>query len=147
MKSIIFVGTIGCGKTTLSQAMLGEELSYQKTQAVQVRGHKILDTPGEFLERIDRRGALMTTSADADVIVFMCSAVEGRNMFPPAYAGSFAKECIGVVSKTDLASPKQISDAEQYLRLAGATKIFHVSAVTGEGVREFVEYLTEDSNV
>lgn len=147
MKSIIFVGTIGCGKTTLSQAILGEEISYQKTQAVQVRGHKILDTPGEFLERVDRRGALMTTSADADVIVFMCSATEGRNMFPPAYSGCFAKECIGVVSKVDIATPEQIHEAEQYLTLAGATKLFHVSGVTGEGVQEFINYLSEDVNV
>ena len=40
MKNIIFIGTIGCGKTTLSQAIKGEKISYKKTQAVEVVGGK-----------------------------------------------------------------------------------------------------------
>ena len=39
MKKVIFIGNIGCGKTTLSQAILGDELEYKKTQAVEVLGH------------------------------------------------------------------------------------------------------------
>ncbi|NLL62705.1 MAG: EutP/PduV family microcompartment system protein [Ruminococcaceae bacterium] len=147
MKSIIFVGTVGCGKTTLSQAMLGEEIRYQKTQSVLVRGQRILDTPGEFLERLDKRGALMTTSVDADVIVLACSAIEGRNMFPPGYSGGFAKECIGVVTKVDLADEDQIKYAEEILRLAGAQRIFRTSGITGEGVKEFLDYLSEENDV
>lgn len=78
MKRVVFIGTIGCGKTTLGQALHGDELRYKKTQAVEIIGRDILDTPGEFLERRDRRGALMMTTMDAEVIVFIESATEER---------------------------------------------------------------------
>ena len=127
MKNIIFIGTIGCGKTTLSQAIKGEKISYKKTQAVEVVGGSILDTPGEFLERAQMRGLVQ-------------SATEERNMFSPCYAGSFAKEVIGIVTKIDLADEKQIEAAENKLRIAGATKLFRVSNYTKEGLQALLDY-------
>lgn len=141
MKRIVFIGTIGCGKTTLGQALHGDVLRYKKTQAVEIIGRDILDTPGEFLERADRRGALMMSTMDAEVIVFLESATEERSMFPPGYAGSYAKPVIGVVTKTDLANEEQIARAEQKLRFAGAQHIFRVSSTTGEGLEELKDYL------
>lgn len=144
MKRVVFIGTVGCGKTTLGQAIHGDVIHYKKTQAVEIIGREILDLPGEFLERVDRRGALMMSTMDAEVVVFIESAIEVRAMFPPEYAGSFGKEVIGVVTKTDIATSEQIESAEKRLMLAGARKIFHVSSVTGEGVKELVEYLSGD---
>ena len=144
MKKIIFIGPVGCGKTTISEAILGEDLEYRKTQAVQVMGTSILDTPGEYLERVQMRGALMITSADAEVIGLIQSAVEERNMFPPGYAGSFAKDVIGIVTKTDLADARKIEIAEDKLRQAGAARIFHVSSYTGEGLAVLKAYLDCD---
>ena len=34
MKKLILIGRTGCGKTTLTQALLGKKLVYHKTQAV-----------------------------------------------------------------------------------------------------------------
>ena len=50
MKRILLVGTIGCGKTTLCQALNGMALEYKKTQAIEVVNTTI-DTPGEYLEK------------------------------------------------------------------------------------------------
>ncbi len=144
MKRVVFIGTVGCGKTTLGQAIHGDEIHYKKTQAVEIIGREILDLPGEFLERVDRRGALMMSTMDAEVVVFIESATEVRAMFPPEYAGSFAKEVIGVVTKIDLATEEQIENAEKKLRLAGARKLFRVSSVTGSGLEELVDYLSGD---
>lgn len=141
MKKIIFIGPVGSGKTTISEAILGEDIEYRKTQAVQVMGDSILDTPGEYLERVQMRGALMITSADAEIIGLIESATELRSMFPPGYAGGFAKTVIGIVTKTDIADEKQIEAAETRLKLAGVAKIFHVSSVTREGLDELLEYL------
>ena len=141
MKKIIFIGPVGSGKTTISEAILGEDIEYRKTQAVQVMGDSILDTPGEYLERVQMRGALMITSADAEIIGLIESATELRSMFPPGYAGSFAKTVIGIVTKTDIADEKQIEAAETRLKLAGVAKIFRVSSVTREGLDELLEYL------
>lgn len=146
MKRVVFIGTIGCGKTTLGQAIHGDELHYKKTQAVEIIGREILDTPGEFLERADRRGALMMSTMDAEVIVFLESATEGRSMFPPGYAGSYAKPVIGVVTKIDVASEEQIAQAVKKLEFAGAHTIFQVSSTTGEGLDALISYLSEESH-
>ena len=45
MKKILLIGTVSCGKTTLSQYLSGMELVYKKTQALDVIGTAI-DTPG-----------------------------------------------------------------------------------------------------
>ena len=57
MKRVIFIGNIACGKTTLGQVILGEKIEYKKTQAVELLGSDILDTPGEYLELNHYRGA------------------------------------------------------------------------------------------
>ena len=141
MKKIIFIGPVGSGKTTISEAILGQDIEYRKTQAVQVMGDSILDTPGEYLERVQMRGALMITSADAEVIGLIESATEERSMFPPGYAGSFAKTVIGIITKIDIADEKQVEIAERKLKLAGVQKIFRVSSVTKEGLDELLTYL------
>jgi len=144
MRRIIFVGTIGCGKTTLGQAMLGQDLHYKKTQSVEILGNCILDTPGEYLELVKLRGALMMTAVEANTIVLLQSATEPRNMYSPAYAGAFAKEVIGVVTKIDLATEEQIRAAEHALEIAGARKIFRVSSTEGTGVQELMDYLNTE---
>lgn len=144
MKKVIFIGNIGSGKTTLSQAILGDELEYKKTQSVEVLGNGILDTPGEYLELNHYRGALMITSADAEVIAFVQSAIDNQKMFPPGYGGSFAKTVIGVVTKIDVASEQEIADAEHFLKMAGAKKIFKVSSYDGTGIKEVADFLQDE---
>ena len=46
MKRVMMMGRVSCGKTTLCQYLLGQELRYHKTQTVQILGDAI-DTPGE----------------------------------------------------------------------------------------------------
>ena len=143
MKRVIFVGNIGSGKTTLSQVIHGKDIEYAKTQMVTVWGDDIVDTPGEYLEAGYMKGVLNVTAAEAEVIGLVCSAPEPRNKFSPGYGGSFAKDVIGIVTKTDIATPVQIERADKMLRMAGARKLFHVSSYTGEGVKELVEYLAD----
>ena len=65
MKKVMMIGKIGCGKTTLSQRLLGQEVKYKKTQAVEVLGSDILDTPGEYLEQKQFYSALIVTAVEA----------------------------------------------------------------------------------
>ena len=53
---------------------------------------------------------------------------------------------MGIVTKIEhpLGNPEQ---AAEWLRLAGCKKIFYVSAYTGEGIAELLEYLREDGDV
>lgn len=140
-KRIILIGRTAAGKTTLCQRISNQDLAYHKTQTVQIIDRHMIDTPGEYLERRYFRGALLVTAADSDVVVLVQDASENGTMFPPAYSSSFAKPCIGVITKSDLASAEQLETAGKVLHLAGAQKIFVTSSVNGEGVDELLKFL------
>lgn len=140
-KRVILIGRSTAGKTTLCQCINHEELKYHKTQTVQIINKNMIDTPGEYLERTGYRGALVVSSAEADVILLVQDATEGGTMFPPMFNSMFAKPCVGVVTKADLASEEQVERAKKYLKNAGAGALYVTSAVTGEGVDELVEQL------
>lgn len=127
------------GKTTLTQCITKQDISYHKTQALNVVNGFILDTPGEYLEGTIFRGALTVIAADADIIVFVQDATENGTMFPPSFSSLFCKPVIGLVTKADIATEKQIENSKIYLQMAGAPKIFVVSSVTGEGIKEFLD--------
>ena len=103
----------------------------------------MIDTPGEYLERTNLRGALTVSAVDADVILLVQPANEAGTMFPPGYSSTFAKPCIGVVTKADLAEEKQIEDAKKYLQNAGAREIVVTSSFAGTGFEELMEFLRE----
>lgn len=146
MKRVIFIGSVGSGKTTISQVLSNQELAYKKTQMVEIVDSKIIDTPGEYLDRVQMRGALMITSADVDVICLIQSAVDEKTMIPPGYAGSFAKPVIGIVTKKDIAEKEQIDLAINKLKNAGAERCFVVSSYSKEGMEELIAYLEETQN-
>ena len=112
---IILIGRSMAGKTTLCQYLTNEELRYKKTQTIQV----------------------------IDCIVLVQQSTESGTMFPPGYATTFGKPCVGVVTKCDLGSREQIENAKKYLELAGAKKTFVTSSYTGEGFDAFLKYMEE----
>ncbi|MEG1779466.1 MAG: EutP/PduV family microcompartment system protein, partial [Oscillospiraceae bacterium] len=132
------------GKTTLCQKIMGESLSYKKTQAIEFIGSDIIDTPGEYLEQRNLYRALTITAVDADIILFVLDATEEQNMFAPMLSQMFTKPCIGVITKSDIASDTAIQNAKRTLKLAGTEKMFTVSSVSGQGIEELVFYLQED---
>lgn len=142
MKKIILIGSVGCGKTTLCQRLNGMELRYKKTQALEVI-RKTIDTPGEYLEHRSFLQALMVTSVEADLAVFMLDPTQERYMYSPGQAAGFPIPAVGVISKADLAERSRLDQARELLRLAGADPIFELSAVDGRGMDEFIQFLSE----
>ena len=49
MRKIILIGRSEAGKTTLTQALKGEKITYKKTQYIN-HYDVIIDTPGEYLQ-------------------------------------------------------------------------------------------------
>ncbi len=145
MKKIILMGRSGCGKTTLTQALKGEKITYHKTQYVN-NFDVIIDTPGEYAENKFLGRALALFSYEADVVGLLLSAVEPYSLYPPNVTPCVNREVIGIVTQIDRpnANPWQ---AEQWLRLAGCKTIFHVSAYTGEGIWKILNHLREDGDV
>ncbi|WP_438273392.1 EutP/PduV family microcompartment system protein [Tetragenococcus halophilus] len=141
IKKIIFMGAIGCGKTTLCQALRGEEIKYDKTQAVSFYP-EMIDTPGEFILHRSYYSALTVTAADAQVIGLVQSVSEQEQVFSPSFGAIFPKEIIGIITKNDLAKDQSAIDhVAAQLKAAGASKIFQVSIVKGQGIEELSEHL------
>jgi ethanolamine utilization protein EutP len=141
MKKIIFMGAIGCGKTTLTQALHGEQLDYDKTQALQFH-EDIIDTPGEYILHRRFIQSLTVTAADSDVIGLVQSVIEQEQVFSVGFGKIFSKEIIGIITKMDLnENLENVKFVEEQLLEAGAEKIFHVSAVNQDGVEEIKDYL------
>ena len=64
---------------------------------------------------------------------------------PPGLQAMFQKPMVGVITKSDLITDeKQLVRAEKSLSLAGARPIFKICSMTGEGIEDLIDYLTED---
>ena len=138
-KKIMLVGTTGSGKTTLKQALMGEELKYLKTQAMSYCG-QILDTPGEYVETPRFYNALTVSAYDYDVVALVHDCSREVNCFPPNFHTLFNRTVIGIITKID-AGNANTTFSRRMLANAGATPIFEISAVSGQGLQELMDYL------
>jgi ethanolamine utilization protein EutP len=141
MQRIMLMGSSACGKTTLIQRLNGQEIDYQKTQAIEIINTTI-DTPGEYLENRALYKALVVTAAEAELILFVQDATDERFRFSPGQAMMFSVPVMGVASKADLATSEQVQAARDLLELAGAQEIYVTSAMTGEGCDALMERLS-----
>lgn len=141
MRKIIFMGRSGAGKTTLTQRIKNKPVEYHKTQYINYHDI-IIDTPGEYAENSNLAAALALYSYEADVVGLLISATEQYSLFPPNITCLVNREVIGIVTHIDTegANPER---AERWLRLSGCEKVFHVSAQTGEGIDELVDFLSD----
>ena len=140
MKKIILIGHVACGKTTLCRKLNGLDNTYKKTQAIEVINQTI-DTPGEYLEHRSFVRSLIVTAVECDLAIFVQDATAERFMFSPGMASAFPIPVAGIVTKTDIATDEQVTQAHELLQLAGAENVFHISAVTGQGMEELIEFL------
>ena len=133
MKKTMLIGRTGCGKTTLTQKLMNEEVKYKKTQAVTYKS-KIIDTPGEYVENKMYYKSLLVLSADAKIIILVQSAIDGTTLFPPKFSTMFPKkEVIGLVTKIDLENA-DVERSKKFLLEAGATEIFTIGLNDEEGL-------------
>jgi ethanolamine utilization protein EutP len=142
MKKIILIGRSECGKTTLTQALKGEVITYQKTQNINYYD-VIIDTPGEYVENRILGRALALYAYEADVVGLLVSAREPYSLFSPNITSLVNREVIGIVTQIDQPDAN-VERAERWLKLAGCKKVFLTSSINGEGVKEILEYLKEE---
>ena len=139
MKKMILVGRSESGKTTLTQALKGNKIQYHKTQYINYHD-VIIDSPGEYAENRELGRALALYSYEADIVGLLLNATEQYSLYPPCCTAHTNREVIGIVTKIDHpdATPER---AKAWLELAGCKKVFLVSAYTGEGIEELINYL------
>ena len=137
---VILIGRTGAGKTTLTQALNKEPIRYVKTQEIK-RDRLIFDTPGEYIESRNSGSAIALYAYESDIVGLLLSATEPYSLYSPNITTMANRPVIGIVTEIDCegAFPER---AEQWLKLAGCEKIFKVSSVTGEGIDELRDFLT-----
>ena len=116
MRKIMFIGRSEAGKTTLTQAMKGNTITYHKTQYVN-HYDVIIDTPGEYLQSKNLISALAVFTAEADVIGLLMDATEPFSLYSPNLTPVCNREVVGVVTKIDhwAAQPAQAQqEADQH---------------------------------
>lgn len=141
MKKLILMGRSESGKTTLTQVLRGEEISYDKTQYIKFE-NCLIDTPGEYAQTQHLGRALALYSYEADMVGLLISATEPYSLFPPCVTCMVNREVIGIVTKSEQkdANPER---AENWLRISGCKRVFKIDSVTGYGVNELIEYLNQ----
>lgn len=139
------MGRSEAGKTTLTQALKGETITYKKTQYVNYFD-VIIDTPGEYAQTAKLGRALALYSYEADVVGLLLAANEPYSLYPPNITCMVNRDVIGIVTKIDRedANPEQ---AARWLKLTGCQKIFFVNSRANEGVAEILEYLSEPGDI
>ncbi|HEB1252647.1 TPA: EutP/PduV family microcompartment system protein [Escherichia albertii] len=140
MQRMMLIGPSQCGKTSLTQCLRGENIHYQKTQAI-VWSSAAIDTPGEYLENRSLYNALQVSACEADIIALVLNADAPWSPFSPGFTTPMNRPVIGVVTKADLASVEQISLVKYWLWEAGARDVLVTSAVSNIGVAELLALL------
>lgn len=136
------MGRSEAGKTSLTQALKGEDLHYVKTQYTNTNDNTI-DSPGEYAESKHFSVGLACFSFEADVVALVQAADEPYNLFGPGGKCFILRPYIGIITKVD--SPyANIPMVRQWMINSGCERIFEVNNVTREGVDELMEYLRED---
>ena len=139
MRRLVLVGRSECGKTTLKQVLRGEKITYQKTQYVS-QYDVLIDMPGEYAENLDLAHAIALYTSESDVVGICISATEPYSLYPPNVTPYANRDIFGIVTKIDHWAA-DVEQAARWLELTGCKRIFRVSAYTGEGVDDIIDFL------
>ena len=128
MKKVFLMGRSEAGKTSLTQALKGEELHYHKTQYTN-SNEDTIDSPGEYAESKHFSVGLACFSFEADVIAIVQAANEPFNLFSDGSRNFLLRPLIGIITKVD--SPyANLPMVRQWMENMGCERIFEVNNVT-----------------
>lgn len=134
-KRAMLIGSIGAGKSTLTNALLGRKVEAVKTQSL-IYYDWIVDTPGEYIENPLFYKNIMATSLEVTHVLYLQDATRQKAIFPPGFSSGINKLPIGVVTKCD-AEDADIDSAIQHLkRVITRGPIVVSSSMTGKGLQE-----------
>ncbi|GAB3796382.1 EutP/PduV family microcompartment system protein [Virgibacillus kimchii] len=142
----MILGGIDAGKTTLTDALLGnvQKPRKVKTQALNYDDW-IVDTPGEYIENPLHYRNLMATSMEITHVLFVQDATNEKSIFAPGFSSGINKLSIGAVTKAD----HENADVNRAVRLLEKAMvsgpIVITSAYTGEGINNILDLVSLNS--
>lgn len=142
--SFVLMGAVGAGKTSLSNALRGVDEPARKTQAVEFAADGSIDTPGEFFSHPRLYHALITTTVDAEILVYVHAADDMECRLPSGLLDVYGeRRLIGVITKIDLPDAN-LPAVRKLLQDNGIQEIFEVSTVSKAGLEVLAEMLYPD---
>ncbi|WP_026582307.1 EutP/PduV family microcompartment system protein [Bacillus sp. J33] len=135
MNRAMLIGSIGAGKSTLTNALLGREVEAVKTQALNYYDW-IVDTPGEYTENPFFYKNIMATALEVTHILYLQDATKQKTIFPPGFSTGFNKLPIGVITKSDLKEADVDLAIKQLKNAMPKGPIVVSSSVTGKGLED-----------
>jgi ethanolamine utilization protein EutP len=142
LDNVVFVGEVDAGKSALVDKLVNIETNTGKTQSPIFYPGKVIDTPGEFIDKRSLSGALLTTICNVKSVVLLQPA-SGKRFAPPngllnVYPN---KNIIGVISKVDEVD----ADIEHAKKLFRQNRIpepyFEVSIFDQDSIDKLSHYL------
>lgn len=132
----MLIGSIGAGKSTLTNALLGRDVPAVKTQSLNYYDW-IVDTPGEYCENPFYYKNIMATALEVTHVLFLQDATKKKMIFPPGFSSGINKIPIGVVTKSD-SDQADVELAISLLKKVIVTKgpIVITSSLKNEGIEE-----------
>jgi ethanolamine utilization protein EutP len=131
----MLIGSIGAGKSTLTNALLGKEVEAVKTQSL-IYYDWIVDTPGEYTENPLYYKNIMATSLEVTHVLFLQDATKKKTIFPPGFSTGINKLPIGVVTKADSNSADIDFAINQLKRVIPKGPIVITSAINKIGIED-----------
>lgn len=131
----MLIGSIGAGKSTLTNALLGREVKAVKTQAL-VYYDWIVDTPGEYIENPLFYKNIMATALEVTHVLYLQDATKQKAIFPPGFSTGINKLPVGVVTKSDAENADVTQAIHQLRKVIPHGPIVISSSLTGTGLRE-----------
>ena len=160
---VALIGAPNAGKSTLLNQLVGTKVSIvthkvQTTRAI-IRGIAMhgsaqivfLDTPGIFKPKRALDRAMVTTAwggaKDADIVLVLIDAERGIRGDAEAILdglGDVRQTKILVLNKVDRVKPESLLQLTSQVNARAAfTRTFMISALTGSGCRDLLDYLAE----
>jgi ethanolamine utilization protein EutP len=131
----MLIGSIGAGKSTLTNALLERKEEAVKTQALNYSDW-IVDTPGEYTENPFFYKNIMATALEVTHILYLQDSTKQKTIFPPGFSKGFNKLPIGVVTKSDSDRADIEAAISQLRRAIPRGPIVISSSVSGKGIQE-----------
>lgn len=142
----LFVGSTGCGKTSLIFALLDQydpNMRIIPTQGMTCHGTYI-DLPGNYCDNPDCYSILSVCSQQVQFVVLVIGADQRSMLMPEGFSHLFIRPVIGVITKIDELNAN-CERAELWHRRAGVSgPIYSVSARTGAGIVSLRQFLEND---
>lgn len=129
----MLIGSIGAGKSTLTNSLLGKVVPAFKTQTL-VYYDWIVDTPGEYTENPFFYKNIMATALEVTHVFYLQDATNSKMIFPPGFSMGFSKLPVGVITKSDHNDANLERSIEMIRSVISYGPIVITSSVKGTGM-------------